>query len=141
MLLKLSFPSTMSRTRITIDRMKVVLLHAMKNLISRTKVPEGVQDFLQANASACTPVQQGVLRTAYASILAANCPAANGGGGGALPPKPPPKPRALRVRAHVADAHDAPLIPVMVRSRSDADSIASLEPLDEGEHIGVDTAD
>ena len=35
---ELSFPGNMSRIRITIDRVKVVLLHAMKNLISRTRV-------------------------------------------------------------------------------------------------------
>ena len=46
----LTFPGTMSRTRITTDRLKVVMLHAMQNLVARTKVPEGVEDFLQTNA-------------------------------------------------------------------------------------------
>ena len=41
----LSFPRTMSRTQITTDRGKVVLLHAMQNLVARTRVPEGVDDF------------------------------------------------------------------------------------------------
>ena len=90
----LSFPGTMSRTRITTDRLEVVLLHAMQNLVACTRVPEGVEDFLQTNAPARTAAQQGVLRTAHASIRAANraLPAAHGGI--ALPPKPPPKPRA-----------------------------------------------
>ena len=47
----LCFPGTMSRTRITTDPLKVVLLHAMQNLVARTRVPEGVEDFLQTNAS------------------------------------------------------------------------------------------
>ena len=50
----LSFPGTMSRTQITTDRLKVVLLHAMQNLVARTRVPEGVEDFLQTNAPART---------------------------------------------------------------------------------------
>ena len=93
----LTFPGTMSRTRITTDRLKVVLLHAMQNLVARTRVPEGVEDFLQTNAPARTTAEQGVLRTAHASIRAANRapPAAAAAPGGiALPPKPPPKPRA-----------------------------------------------
>ena len=94
----LTFPGTMSRTRITTYRLKVVLLHAMQNLVARTKVPEGVEDFLQTNAPARTAAEQGVLRTAHASIRAANRapPAAAAAAPGriALPPKPPPKPRA-----------------------------------------------
>ena len=94
----LTFPGTMSRTRITTDRLKVVLLHAMQNLVARTRVPEGVEDFLQTNAPARTAAEQGVLRTAHASIRAANraspAAAAAAPGGIALPPKPPPKPRA-----------------------------------------------
>ena len=90
----LTFPGTMSRTRITTDRWKVVLLHAMQNLVARTRVPEGVEDFLQTNAPARTAAEQGVLRTAHASIRAANraLPAATAAapGGIALPPKPPP---------------------------------------------------
>ena len=66
------FPGTMSRTRITTDRLKVVLLHAMQNLVARTRVLEGVEDFLPTNAPARTAAQQGVLRTAHASIRAAN---------------------------------------------------------------------
>ena len=81
----LTFPGTMSRTRITTDRLKVVLLHAMQNLVARNRVPEGVEDFLQTNAPARTAAQQGVLRTAHASIRAANrappaAPAAAPGG-------------------------------------------------------------
>ena len=48
----LSFLGTMSRTRITTDRLKVVPLHAMQNLIARTRVLEGVDDFLQTKAPA-----------------------------------------------------------------------------------------
>ena len=94
----LTFPGTMSRTRITTDRLKVVLLHAMQNLVARTREPEGVEDFLQTKAPARTAAKQGVLRTAHASIRAANRapPDARAAapGGIALPPKPPPKPRA-----------------------------------------------
>ena len=50
----MSFPGTMSRTRITTHRLKVVLLHAMQNLVARTRVLEGVEDFLQTNAPAST---------------------------------------------------------------------------------------
>ena len=39
------FPATMSWTRITTDRLKVVLLHAMQNLVASTRVPEGVEGF------------------------------------------------------------------------------------------------
>ena len=93
-----TFPGTMSRTRITTDRLKVVLLHAMQNLVARPRVPEGVEDFLHTNAPARTAAQQGVLHTAHASIRAANrappaAPAA-APSGIALPPKPPQKPRA-----------------------------------------------
>ena len=63
---ELSFPGAMSRTHITIDRVKMVLWHAMQNLVSLTRVPEDVQDFLHANAFASTCVQQGVLHNAYA---------------------------------------------------------------------------
>ena len=90
----LSFPGNMSGTQITTDRLKVVLLHAMQNLVARTRVPEGVEDFLQTNAPARTAAQQGVLRTAHASIRAANRAPPVAPGGIALPPKPPPKPRA-----------------------------------------------
>ena len=93
-----TFPGTMSRTRITTDRLKVVLLHAMQNLVARTRVPEGVEDFLQTNAPARTAAEQGVLCTAHASIRAVNhappAAAAAAPGGIALPPKPPLKPRA-----------------------------------------------
>ena len=89
-----SFPGTMSRTRITTDRLKVVLLHAMQNLVARTGVPEGVEDFSQKNAPARTAAQQGVLRTAHASIRAANRAPPAAPARIALPPKPPPKPRA-----------------------------------------------
>ena len=37
----LSFPGTMSRTRITTDWLTVVPLHAMQNLVARTRVPRG----------------------------------------------------------------------------------------------------
>ena len=90
----LTFPGTMSRTRITTDRLKVVLLHAMQNLVARTRVPEGVEEFLQTNAPARTAAEQGVLRTAHASIRTANRAPPAAPGGIALPPKPPPKPRA-----------------------------------------------
>ena len=90
----LSFPDTMSRKRITTDRLKVVLLHAMQNLVVRTRVLEGVEDFLQTNAPARTAAQQGVLRTAHASIRAANRAPPAAPGGITLPPKPPPEPRA-----------------------------------------------
>ena len=55
----LTFPGTMSRTRITTDRLKVVLLHAMQNLVVRTRVPKGVEDFLHTNAPARTAAEQG----------------------------------------------------------------------------------
>ena len=91
----LTFPGTMSRTRITTDRLTVVLLHAMQNLVARTRVPEGVEDFLQTNAPARTAAEEGVLRTAHASIRGANraspAAAAAAPGGIALPPKPPPQ--------------------------------------------------
>ena len=94
----LTFPGTMSRTRITTDRLQVVVLHAMQNRVARTRVREGVEDFLQTNAPARIAAQQGVFRTAHASIRGANrappaAPAA-APGGIALPPKPTPKPRA-----------------------------------------------
>ena len=149
----LTFPGTMSRTRITTDRLKVVLLHAMQNLVARTRVPEGVEDFLQTNAPARTAAEQGVLRTAHASICAANraplaAPAA-APGGIALPPKPPPKPRARG--PPVPAQYPPPPAPddsIAVDSCDsdqdidcDADSVASFEALDEAEHIGVDTQD
>ena len=90
----LSFPGTMSRTGITTDRLKVVLLHAMQHLVACTKVPEGVEDFCQTNAPARTAAQQRVLRTAHASIRAANRAPPVAPGGIASPPKAPPKPRA-----------------------------------------------
>ena len=153
----LTFPGTMSRTRITTDRLKVVLLHAMQNLVARTRVPEGVEDFLQTNAPARTAAEQGVLRTAHASIRAANrappAAAAAAPGGIALPPKPPPKPRA-RGPPVPPPAPPRPVPPpalddsIAVDSCDsdqdidcDADSVASFEALDEAEHIGVDTQD
>ena len=90
----LSFPRTMSRTRITTDRLEVVMLHAMQNAVSRTRVPEAVEDFLQTNEPARTTAQQGALRTAHASIRAANNAPLAAPGGIALPRKPPPEPRA-----------------------------------------------
>ena len=96
----LTFPGTMSRTRITTDRLKVVLLHAMQNLVACTRVPEGVEDFLPTNAPARTAAEQGVLRTAHASIRAANraplAAAAAAPGGIALPQSHPrsPEPEA-----------------------------------------------
>ena len=148
----LTFPGTMSRTRITTDRLKVVLLHAMQNLVARTRVPEGVEDFLQTNAPARTAAQQGVLRTAHASIRAANRapPAAPTAapGGIALPPKPPPKPRARGPPVPRPVPPPAPDDSIAVDSCDsdrdidcDADSVASFEALDEAEHIGVDTQD
>ena len=155
----LTFPGTMSRTRITTDRLKVVLLHAMQNLVARTRVPESVEDFLQTNAPARTAAEQGVLRTAHASIRAANrappAAAAAAPGGIALPPKPPPKPRA---RGPLVPPPPAPPPrpgppPALDDSIAvdscdsdqdidcDADSVASFEALDEAEHIGVDTQD
>ena len=154
----LTFPGTMSRTRITTDRLKVVLLHAMQNLVARTRVPEGVEDFLQTNAPARTATEQGVFRTAHASIRAANrappAAAATTPGGIALPPKPPPKPRA-RGPPVPPPAPPRPVPPPPALDDSiavdscdsdqdidcDADSVASFEALDEAEHIGVDTQD
>ena len=154
----LTFPGTMSRTRITRDRLKVVLLHAMQNLVARTRVPEGVEDFLQTNAPARTAAQQGVLRTAHASIRAANralpaCPAA-APDVLALPPKPPPKPRARGPPVPPppppppAQYPPAPDHSIAVDSGDsdqdidcDSDSVASFAALDEAEHIGVDTQD
>ena len=77
---ELSFRGTMSPTHITIDRATVVLLHAMRNLISHSRVCEGLQDVLQANAFARTLVQQGLLCIAYAPILPADRLVAHGGG-------------------------------------------------------------
>ena len=94
----LSCPCTMSRTRITTDRLKVVMLHAMQNLVARTRGPQGVEYFLQTNAPTRTVVQQGVYRTAHASLRAANRALLAALGGIALPPKPPPKPRARAPR-------------------------------------------
>ena len=155
----LTFSGTMSRTRITTDRLKVVLLHAMQNLVARTRVPEGVEDFLQTNAPARTAAEQGVLRTAHASIRAANrappAAAAAAPGGIALPPKPPPKPRA-RGPPVPPPAPPRPVPPPPAPDDSiavdscdsdqdidcDADNVASFEALlDEAEHIGVDTQD
>ena len=154
----LTFPGTMSRTRITTDRLKVVLLHAMQNLVARTRVPEGVEDFLQTNAPARTAAEKGVLRTAHASIRAANrappAAAAAAPGGIALPPKPPAKPRARGPPVPPPDPpRPVPPPPALDDSIAvdscdsdqdidcDADSVASFEALDEAEHIGVDTQD
>ena len=155
----LTFPGTMSRTRITTDRLKVVLLHAMQNLVARTRVAEAVEDFLQTNAPARTAAEQGVLRTAHASIRAANrappTAAAAAPGGIALLPKPGPKPRARGPpvpppRPPPAQYPPPPALDDSIAVDScdsdqdidcDADSVASFEALDEAEHIGVDTQD
>ena len=55
------WPGSMSRTKVTTDRLKVVFVERLKNLISATMVPEGVEDFLGANVPAHTSVQQRVL--------------------------------------------------------------------------------
>ena len=151
----LSFPGTTSRTRITTHRLKVILLHAMQNVVARTRVPGGVEDVLQTNAPARAAAQQGVLRTAHASIRAANCapPAAPAAapGGIALPPKPALKPRATA--PPVPPLVPPPPVPPPAPDDSiainscdndleidcDADNVASFEALDEAEHIGVDT--
>ena len=145
----LSFPGTMSRTRITTDRLKVVLLHAMQNLVARTRAREGVEDFLQTNAPARTAAQQGVWRTAHDSIRAANrappaAPAA-ARGGIALPPKPPPKPRARAPPPQSPSPltlDDSIAIDSCDSDREidcDAESVASFAALDEADCIGVDT--
>ena len=90
----LSFPSTMSKTRITTNWLKVVLLHALQKLVACIGVLEGVENFLQTNAPARTAAQQGVLCTAHASIRAANRAPPAARSAIALPPKPLPKPRA-----------------------------------------------
>ena len=67
--------STMSNIKVTSDRVKVVLLNSMKNLISSTRVPEGVEDFLGANVLARTAVQRRVaVCTCFHSCCQPPCP-------------------------------------------------------------------
>ena len=153
-----TFPGTMSRTRITTDRLKVVLLHAMQNLVARTRVLEGVEDFLQTNAPARTDAQQGVLRTAHASIRAANraspaAPAAprwNCLAPKATPEAPSQSPRSAPPRPPPPAQYPPPAPDDSIAIDScdsdrdidcDADSVASFEALDDAEHISVDTQD
>ena len=154
----LTFPGTMSRTRITTDQLKVVLLHAMQNLVARTRVPEGVEDFLQTNAPARTAAQQGVLRTAHASIAlptvhrllllllllvelpCLQTPPRSPEPEAPQPPPPQPPPRSTPPPA----PDDSIAVDSCDSDRDidcDADSVASFEALDEAEHIGVDTQD
>ena len=100
---------------------------------------------------------KGVLRTAHASICAANraprAASAAAPGVIALPPKPPPKPRARapptppQVQPRVVQA-PAPDDSIAIdpcggdrEIHGDANGVASFEALDEAEHIGVDTQD
>ena len=53
----LSFPGTVSRTTVTTDRVKLVMLNARKNLIFATSLPGGIEDFLGANVLARRVVQ------------------------------------------------------------------------------------
>ena len=93
----LSFPGTMSRTLITTDWLKVVLLHAMQNLVARTRVPEGVEDFfykqthllaLLANKGYCVlHMLQSALPTVHRLLLLVGLPCPQ-----SHPPSPEPDP-------------------------------------------------
>ena len=110
----------------------------------RTRVLEGVDDFLQTTAAARTGALQGVLRAAHASFRAANRAPPPALGGISLPPEPPPKPRAtappvplpIRPRVVQALAADDSIAIDSCDSHQeidcDADSVASFEALDEG---------
>ena len=128
----LSFPGTMSRIGITRDLLKVVLLHAMQNLVACTSVPEGVENFLQTNVRARTAAQHGVLRTAHASIRAANRAPPAAPGGIALLPKPPLKPRARPPPV------PPPVQPRVVQAPAPDDSSIAIDSFDSDREIDYD---
>ena len=154
----LTFPGTMSRTQITTDRLKVVLLHAMQNLVARTRVPEGVEDFFTDKCTCphCCRARGVVYCTCFYSRCQPctaccccccswwNClaPKATPEAPSQRPPSTPPAPPPTQYPPPAPD--DSIAVDSCDSDQDidcDADSVASFEALDAAEHIGVDTQD
>ena len=146
----LTFPGTMSRTRITTDRLKVVAC---------TRVPEDVEDFLQTNAMPALLPSKGccVLRMLLSALPTVHrlllllllpvelpCPQSHPRSPEPEAPQYPPPPRPPPRPVPPPAPDDSIAVDSCDSDQDidcDADSVASFEALDEAEHIGVHTQD
>ena len=121
--------------------------HSLRCLIAKTKMPNGIQDFLNAYSPKRSNVDQRQRSAHYQSINTAGGnapkPAANPPGRGVpvpLPPDPPPKPPALHLMpAAVPVVDDLIYVDRASEGPEELRSHSSLEVLDEEEELGGST--
>ena len=92
------FPGVLSRTRVTEPQFLSLVRHSLRCLIAKTKIPNGVEDFLNAYSQKCSNVDQ--------RQQSAQCQSINTAGGNA--PKPAAKPPARGVPVLVPPAPPPP---------------------------------
>ena len=150
---RMQFPGVLSRTRVTEQQFLSLVRHSLRCLIAKTKIPNGVEDFLNAYSQKRYNVDQRQRSAHYQSIntapeLAAKQAAKPPARGVPVvvpsapspPPRPPPKPPALLpMPAAVPVVDDFNYFDSGSEGPEEVRSDSSLEVLDEEEELGRST--
>ena len=150
---RMHFPGVLSRTRVTEQQFLSLVGHSLRCPIAKTKIPNGVEDFLNAYSQKRSNVDQRQRSAHYQSIntaggntskLAAKPPAS--GVPLVVPPPlprdppPPPKPRALQpMPATTLVVDDFDYFDSASEGQEEVRSDSSLEMPDEEEELGRST--
>ena len=144
------FPGVLSRKRVTEQQFLSLVWHSLRCLIAKTKIPNGVEDFLHAYSQRRSNVDQRQRSAHYQSINTAGGnapktaakPAARAvpvvvpQGPPAHPRDPPPKPPALHpMPAAVPVVDDFNYVDSASEGLEEVRSDSALEMLDEEEEL------
>ena len=151
---RMQFPGVLSRTRVTEQQFLSLVRHSLRCLIAKTKIPNGVDDDLNAYSQKRSNVDHRQRSAHYQSINTAPKqaakPAAKTPARGVPvvappappppPPSPPPKPPALHpMPAAVPVVDDFNYVDSGSEGPEEVRSDSSLEVLDEEEELGRST--
>ena len=136
---RMHFPGVLSRTRVTEEQFLSLVRHSLRCLIAKTKIPNGVEDFLNAYIQKRSNVDHRQRSAQYQSTNTAADHA----------PKPAAKPPARGVPVVVLALHPMPAAVPVVDDFNHVDSASegpkevrsdsSLKMLDEEEELGRST--
>ena len=146
---RMHFLGVLSRTRVTEVQFLSLVRHSLRCLIAKTKIPNGIEDFLNAYSQKCSNVDQRQRSAQYQSINTAvgdaPKPAAKPVARGVpvvVPPAPPPPPNPPALHpmpAAVPVVDDFNYVDSSNEGPEEVRSDSSLEMLDEEEELGRST--
>ena len=143
---RMQFPGLLLRTRVIEQQFLSLVQHSLRCLIPKTKIPNGVEDFLNTYSQKHSNVDQRQRSAHYRSINTAGGnapkPAAKPPTRGVpvVAPPPPPKPPALHpMPAVVPVVDDFNYVDSASEGPEEVRSDSYLEVLDEEEELGRST--